>query len=149
MDIRTGTAPSGDLHIHYEDMGDRNDPAVLLIMGLGAQLILWRTGFCERLVNQGLRVIRFDNRDVGLSSKLPHHHAGAPLVPRMARSLMGLRSPAAYTLVSSAQAQPPGPGLPRHAPSVKTWRAPGGTGIGGFGTDRTLAQARSWLASGA
>ncbi|WNG88628.1 alpha/beta fold hydrolase [Mycobacterium sp. ITM-2016-00317] len=102
MDIRTGTAKSGDLDIHYEDLGDRNDPAVLLIMGLGAQLILWRTGFCEKLVDQGLRVIRFDNRDVGLSSKLPHHHAGAPLVPRMARSLVGLRSPAAYTLEDMA-----------------------------------------------
>ena len=51
-------------------MGDPNDPAVLLIMGLGAQLLLWRDGFCEKLVDKGLRVIRFDNRDVGLSSKL-------------------------------------------------------------------------------
>ena len=83
MQIRTGTAPSGDLEIHYEDMGDRNDPAVLLIMGLGAQLLLWRKGFCEKLIDQGLRVIRFDNRDVGLSSKLTGHRAGAPLLPRM------------------------------------------------------------------
>ena len=50
-------------------MGDPNDPAVLLIMGLGSQLLLWRDGFCEKLVAQGLRVIRYDNRDVGLSSK--------------------------------------------------------------------------------
>lgn len=98
MEIRTGTAPSGDLDIYYEDMGDPDDPAVLLIMGLGAQLVFWRTEFCEKLVNQGLRVIRFDNRDVGLSSKLPGAHAGAPLLPRMARSFVGLASPAAYTL---------------------------------------------------
>ena len=69
---RSARAPprSGDLDIYYEDMGDPNDPAVLLIMGLGAQLLLWRKGFCEKLVNQGLRVIRYDNRDVGLSSKV-------------------------------------------------------------------------------
>ena len=80
---RSAPAPrrSGDLDIYYEDMGDPNDPAVLLIMGLGAQLLLWRNGFCEKLVDQGLRVIRYDNRDVGLSSKLTGHHSGAPLLP--------------------------------------------------------------------
>ena len=57
-------------------MGDPNDPAVLLIMGLGAQLLLWRKDFCEKLVNQGLRVIRYDNRDVGLSSKVTGQHTG-------------------------------------------------------------------------
>ncbi|MGD9620024.1 MAG: alpha/beta fold hydrolase [Mycolicibacterium sp.] len=102
MNVRNGTAKSGELEIHYEDMGDPNDPAVLLIMGLGAQLLLWRKGFCERLINQGLRVIRFDNRDVGLSTKLPGHHSGAALLPRMARSFVGLPSPAAYTLEDMA-----------------------------------------------
>ncbi len=106
MQIRTGTAPSGGpdtpIDIHYEDMGDPNDPAVLLIMGLGAQLVMWRNGFCEKLINQGLRVIRFDNRDVGLSTKLPGHHSGAPLLPRMARSFVGLASPAGYTLEDMA-----------------------------------------------
>ena len=98
MQIRTGIARSGELDIYYEDMGDPNDPVVLLIMGLGAQLLLWRTEFCEKLVNQGLRVIRYDNRDVGLSSKVTGQHSGAPLAPRMVRSFLGLRSPAAYTL---------------------------------------------------
>ncbi len=98
MEIRTGTAKSGDLDIYYEDMGDPNDPAVLLIMGLGAQLLLWRKEFCEKLVNQGLRVIRYDNRDVGLSTKVTGRHTGAPLAPRMVRSFLGLRSPAVYTL---------------------------------------------------
>jgi pimeloyl-ACP methyl ester carboxylesterase len=79
-------------------MGDPNDPAVLLIMGLGAQLLLWRTDFCEKLVNQGLRVIRYDNRDVGLSTKVTGQHTGAPLLPRMVRSFLGLRNPAVYTL---------------------------------------------------
>jgi len=83
-------------------MGDPADPAVLLIMGLGAQLLLWRIGFCEQLINQGLRIIRFDNRDVGLSTKLPGQHSGAPLLPRMARSFIGMPSPAAYTLEDMA-----------------------------------------------
>jgi len=98
MDVRTGTARSGDLDIYYEDMGDPNDPAVLLINGLGAQLLLWRKGFCERLVNQGLRVIRYDNRDVGLSSKVEGRHTGAPLFPRMVRSYLGKPNEAIYTL---------------------------------------------------
>jgi pimeloyl-ACP methyl ester carboxylesterase len=98
VEIRTGTARSGDLDIYYEEMGDPNDPAVLLIMGLGAQLLLWRTGFCELLVNQGLRVIRYDNRDVGLSSKVEGRHTGAKLLPRLARSYLGKRSEAVYTL---------------------------------------------------
>ena len=112
MQIRCGTArsrvggniadASGDLDIYYEDMGDPNDPAVLLIMGLGAQLLLWRTGFCEKLVDQGLRVIRYDNRDVGLSSKLTGGHTGVPLAKRMIRSYFGLRSPAVYTLEDMA-----------------------------------------------
>jgi pimeloyl-ACP methyl ester carboxylesterase len=96
--VRTGTAKSGDLDIYYEDMGDAGDPAVLLIMGLGAQLLLWRKEFCEKLVAQGLRVIRYDNRDVGLSTKVTGRHTGAPLAPRMVRSFLGLRSPAVYTL---------------------------------------------------
>ena len=98
MNVRTGTAKSGDLDIAYEDMGDENHPAVLMIMGLGAQMTFWRNGFCEKLVDQGLRVIRYDNRDVGLSSKVTGSHTGAPLLKRMARSQLGLRNPAVYTL---------------------------------------------------
>src|ERR1700739_1675457 len=96
MEIRPGPAvsraTSGDLKLYYEDMGDINDPPVLLIMGLGAQLLLWRTAFCEKLVGHGLRVIRYDKRDVGLSSKTEHHSAGQPLATRLARSWLGLRS---------------------------------------------------------
>ncbi|MEU0499096.1 alpha/beta hydrolase [Mycobacterium sp. NPDC006124] len=102
MDVRSGTARSGELDIYYEDMGDAGDPAVLLIMGLGAQMVFWRTGFCERLVDQGLRVIRFDNRDVGLSSKLDGAHTGAKLLPRLARTQLGLRNEAVYTLENMA-----------------------------------------------
>jgi pimeloyl-ACP methyl ester carboxylesterase len=100
--VRSGFARTGGsanpIDIYYEDMGNPNDPAVLLIMGLGAQLLLWRKEFCEKLVDQGLRVIRYDNRDVGLSTKVTGRHTGASLAPRMVRSFLGLRSPAVYTL---------------------------------------------------
>ena len=103
MQIRTGTATitgddGADLDIYYEDFGDPAAPPVLLIMGLGAQLLLWRTGFCERLVNRGFRVIRYDNRDVGLSGKLHGRRAQAKLIPAMARSYLGRPSPSVYTL---------------------------------------------------
>jgi len=102
VEVRTGTAKSGDLDIYFEDMGDPDAPAVLLIMGLGAQLLLWREGFCEKLVDQGLRVIRYDNRDVGLSSKLHGQKAGGSQPVRMVRSFLGLRSNAVYTLEDMA-----------------------------------------------
>jgi pimeloyl-ACP methyl ester carboxylesterase len=102
VEVRTGNATSGDLKLYYEDMGDIDDPPVLLVMGLGAQLLLWRTAFCEKLVGQGLRVIRYDNRDVGLSSKTEHRSSGQPLATRLARSWLGLRSRSAYTLEDMA-----------------------------------------------
>jgi pimeloyl-ACP methyl ester carboxylesterase len=102
VQLRTGTAPSGDLEICYEDIGDPNDPALLLIMGLGAQLTFWHDDFCQKLVDQGLRVIRFDNRDVGLSTKLQGKHVDGSFPLNMARSFLGLRSPSVYTLEDMA-----------------------------------------------
>ena len=103
MEIRTGTAQITDgVEIYFEDMGNPGDPAILLVMGLGAQLLLWRNGFCERLVDQGYRVIRYDNRDVGLSSKLHGQRAGGGLVPKLARSFLGRPSPSVYTLEDMA-----------------------------------------------
>jgi pimeloyl-ACP methyl ester carboxylesterase len=102
VDIRTGLARNGGsdspIEIYYEDMGDENHPPVLLIMGLGAQLLLWRKEFCEKLVNQGLRVIRYDNRDVGLSTKLTGQRSNSGTLPGMVRSFLGRPSPAVYTL---------------------------------------------------
>jgi pimeloyl-ACP methyl ester carboxylesterase len=56
------------ISIEYEEFGDRNGRPLLLIMGLGAQMILWHEEFCEQLAARGHRVIRFDNRDVGKST---------------------------------------------------------------------------------
>ncbi len=106
MQIRTGSTtvghPDGDLEIYYEDMGDVDNPAVLLIMGLGAQLLQWRPGFCEKLVARGLRVIRYDNRDVGLSGKTEPPRSTQPLVPRLLRFWLGLPSQAPYGLEDMA-----------------------------------------------
>ena len=60
------------IDIEYEEFGDRRGRPLLLIMGLGAQMILWREDFCKQLAQRGHRVIRFDNRDVGKSSTLDH-----------------------------------------------------------------------------
>jgi pimeloyl-ACP methyl ester carboxylesterase len=57
------------IEIAYDDRGLRDDPAILLIMGLATQMIAWPEAFCDRLAARGFRVIRFDNRDVGLSTK--------------------------------------------------------------------------------
>ena len=58
------------IQIEYETFGDRSCPPLLLIMGFGGQMILWDDEFCRQLAQRDLLVIRFDNRDVGLSSKL-------------------------------------------------------------------------------
>ncbi|BBX74886.1 alpha/beta hydrolase [Mycobacterium shinjukuense] len=102
MEVRSGIAASGEVKLYYEDMGDPDHPPVLLIMGLGAQMLLWRTDFCARLVGQGLRVIRFDNRDVGLSTKTEQHDFRQPVVTRLVRSWLGLPSQAPYTLEDMA-----------------------------------------------
>jgi pimeloyl-ACP methyl ester carboxylesterase len=60
----------GDLSLCYETFGDEGDPALLLIMGLATQMIGWNEEFCRQLAGRGFRVIRFDNRDVGRSSRI-------------------------------------------------------------------------------
>lgn len=102
MQVREGKAASGDVQIHYEDMGDPNDPAVLLIMGLGAQLTFWREDFCRKIVDQGLRVIRYDNRDVGLSTHFDGVRTKGSQVGNMVRSVLGIKSPSVYTLEDMA-----------------------------------------------
>ncbi|HMV04676.1 MAG TPA: alpha/beta hydrolase [Accumulibacter sp.] len=82
------------IHIEYESFGSPAAPAVLLVMGLGAQLGRWPVELCQALVARGFRVIRFDNRDCGLSSKLDE--AGVPDIARALRT--GQAPQTAYTL---------------------------------------------------
>jgi pimeloyl-ACP methyl ester carboxylesterase len=58
------------LTIAYETFGDATDPPMLLVMGLGSQMLSWPESFCHQLAQQGFYVVRFDNRDIGLSTHL-------------------------------------------------------------------------------
>ncbi len=60
-------ARNGDVEIEYQSFGDNQPQTVLLVNGLGSQMTRWPEAFCEKLVAKGYRVIRFDNRDTGLS----------------------------------------------------------------------------------
>jgi pimeloyl-ACP methyl ester carboxylesterase len=62
----------GEVEICFETFGDPGDPAMLLIMGLGTQMLAWHEDFCEQLAGRGFFVIRHDNRDIGRSSRLKH-----------------------------------------------------------------------------
>jgi len=64
------TARNGDVEIYYESFGDPADPTLVLLNGLGSQCINYAPEWCERFVAEGHRVVRMDNRDTGLSSKL-------------------------------------------------------------------------------
>ncbi len=63
------TATNDGIELTYEAIGDPDDPTVLLVMGWGAQMTLWPDDFCKQLAEHGYQVVRFDNRDAGLSSK--------------------------------------------------------------------------------
>jgi pimeloyl-ACP methyl ester carboxylesterase len=58
------------IDIAYDEVGDEGAPAIVLIMGLGTQMIAWPEAFCAALANRDFRVVRFDNRDIGLSTKI-------------------------------------------------------------------------------
>ena len=64
-------AAVGEVDLCYDAFGDPDDPSMLLIMGLGFQLIHWPEDFCRLLAAEGFRVVRFDNRDAGRSTHLP------------------------------------------------------------------------------
>src|SRR6185369_15700161 len=76
--VETKRAKVGELEIAYETFGDPSDPAALLVMGLGTQMIAWPDELCEDIAATGRYVVRFDNRDVGLSTHLDHLPAPAP-----------------------------------------------------------------------
>lgn len=85
------------IRLEYDTFGERGDRPLLLVMGLGAQMIHWRSEFCAELAAAGHYVIRFDNRDVGLSEKLDA--LGIPNVAElMPRALAGEQVSAPYSL---------------------------------------------------
>jgi pimeloyl-ACP methyl ester carboxylesterase len=64
------TARNGEVEIYYEELGDSGQPTLLLVNGLGSQCLNYAVEWCQLFSDEGFRVVRFDNRDVGLSSKL-------------------------------------------------------------------------------
>lgn len=92
---------SNGIEIFYDEFGEPERPTVLLIMGLGTQMLAWSELFCTLLASSGLRVIRYDNRDVGLSSRME----GAPKVNvgwAMAKAWLGLKVWSPYSLEDMA-----------------------------------------------
>jgi len=87
----------GGVRIAYDEFGDRSDPTMLLVMGLGMQMLGWHEDFCEMLAERGFHVVRFDNRDVGLSSK----HRGERR-PNVIAGALGLSAGNSYDLTDMA-----------------------------------------------
>ncbi len=97
----TITTPNTGIELFYEEHGDRADDTILLVMGLGAQMILWPDEFVEALVRHGYHVIRYDNRDIGLSQKMDG--ARAPGVAwQVIRQRIGWPAKVPYTLSDMA-----------------------------------------------
>jgi proline iminopeptidase len=91
------TIDTNGVTLFYEALGNPADPPLLLVMGVGTQLTGWPDSFCQALVDQGFFVIRFDNRDIGLSSKLTQF--GVPnLKTAIMKSLFRMKLKPAYTL---------------------------------------------------
>ncbi len=82
-------ANANNIEIEYDTFGDPSSRPLLLVAGLGTQMIWWREEFCEKLVDKGFYVIRFDNRDVGLSTKLEEVQAPYD-IEDMANDAIGL-----------------------------------------------------------
>ena len=92
------------IELHVEMGGNPEHPTILLIMGLGAQMLFWHDFFCKSLIDQGFRVIRFDNRDIGLSSKVRNkERQRLNTMKLMSRFMVGLGNEGAhYTLYDMA-----------------------------------------------
>lgn len=99
--MTTDKTTANGIDIAYEDKGPKDAPAILLVMGLGGQLTLWPDEFVDALNARGFRTIRYDNRDVGLSTRFDA--AGVPNLKWMfVKSLIGLPVRSAYTLADMA-----------------------------------------------
>lgn len=97
----TLTTPNTGIEIFYEDRGSPDAEVILLVMGLGAQMTLWPDELVAALVGDGFRVIRYDNRDIGLSQKF--EGARAPSLPvQVLRKKIGFPARVPYTLKDMA-----------------------------------------------
>ncbi|MEE8303251.1 MAG: alpha/beta hydrolase [Candidatus Tectomicrobia bacterium] len=102
MPIETQFTRANGLRMAYETFGQASAPPVVLIQGLQTQMLGWPEPFCRALAEHGYCVVRFDNRDIGLSEKLPQ--LGRPnLLLMLVKGWLRLRRSAAYTLDDMAQ----------------------------------------------
>jgi pimeloyl-ACP methyl ester carboxylesterase len=95
--VAVATTKANGLVLAYEQMGDPSDPPLLLIMGLGSQMISWPDGFCEQLAGRGFHLTRFDNRDSGLST-----HLTASGLPDVAAFFAGVEQKPPYLVEDMA-----------------------------------------------
>jgi len=90
-------AHANNLMIEYEEAGPKDGPVLLLVMGLAAQMTFWPDAMIRSFADAGFRVIRFDNRDIGLTAKIHGRRAPHPIAQVAAR-FVGLNRLAPYTL---------------------------------------------------
>lgn len=95
--MRDGKAKSNGIELYYEDWGTESDPAILMVCGMSTQLIYWPDAMVEHFVEQGFRVIRFDNRETGLSDRSTVKKA-PPVVSSFIKAKLGLKVSADYDL---------------------------------------------------
>jgi pimeloyl-ACP methyl ester carboxylesterase len=86
-------APANGIELCYQEMGDPDGEPLLLVMGLATQMIAWDEEFCGMLAERGFRVVRFDNRDIGRSTRI-----GSAGVPNLFEMAVGRRGTAPYLL---------------------------------------------------
>ncbi len=102
MPLATFTSSDNrQIELEYDHFGNPKDPALLLIMGFTAQMVAWEEEFCQQLADRGHFVIRFDNRDCGLSTKLHGVPSNSDAVI-MAAMMETEMPPVAYTLTDMA-----------------------------------------------
>src|SRR4051812_365364 len=94
------TAEANGINLTYETFGEPDGVPLLLVMGLGAQMVAWDEAFAEGLVDRGFYVIRYDNRDVGQSTRF--ESGGLPLAAALMKAMAGDRTLAPYLLADMA-----------------------------------------------
>ena len=95
------TANANGIQIEYDTFGDPTSPALLMIIGVGCQLIHWQDEFCKQIADSGYYVIRYDNRDSGLSTKFDKI-SGSVLMEKTRALLGGQKVRTPYTIKDMA-----------------------------------------------
>jgi pimeloyl-ACP methyl ester carboxylesterase len=161
------TTTNGDVTIYYETFGREDAPVLLLVNGLGSQCINFKVEFCEKFVAEGFRVVRFDNRDVGLSSHLddgprytvddmagdgfavldaigaPHAHIAGWSMGGMIVQAMAIRHPGRVLSMTSVMSAPGTLAGERDPDVVAAFSAPPAT-TREEAAERHLAGLRAW-----